>query len=355
MRVTNLCPPEIDKKEATIRLPVRRPGRIAAQLRPRPLVVSRMPSWLGQPLRSNRWPPSGTRRPAPAIQPSPPRSSPPMSSRLPHLPKGVDNAIEVVSNPAFRHTVGRCFGRVRTRHEADHQRDVRSRPTTDSSPQPPVPPPGACRPNPMAPSRPSAHRRSRCARRASARWRSRSRWRGRGIRSGRRWCRAMTPPAVAGCSASCAAIAASSAPRMRAPISGGNRPCSTTVSSSSCQNVKPRFSSCASARSVSSARLARRYRRTNFSTCCAVPCSPMLRRSASFSEVAMRARARALEYPSSPLASDSDRSGNPVSARATRTFSRPAEPQAAGMDPCCGTAGGRCGGSPLVGGCARKA
>ena len=63
---------------------------------------------------------------------------------------------------------------------------------------------------------------------------------------------------AAGCSASCAAIAASSALRMRAPISGGNLPCSTTVPSSSCQKVRPRFSCWASARSVSSARFARR-------------------------------------------------------------------------------------------------
>ena len=52
---------------------------------------------------------------------------------------------------------------------------------------------------------------------------------------------------AAGCSAACAAIAASSALRMRAPISGGNRPCSTTVPSSSCQKVRPRFSCWASA------------------------------------------------------------------------------------------------------------
>ena len=58
-------------------------------------------------------------------------------------------------------------------------------PTTDSSPRPPVPPPGGCRPSPTTPSRPSAHGRSRCARRASARWRSRSRWRGQAMRSGR--------------------------------------------------------------------------------------------------------------------------------------------------------------------------
>ena len=44
--------------------------------------------------------------------------------------------------------------------------------------------------------------------------------------------------------------AESSALRMRAPISGGNRPCSTTVPSSSCQKVRPRFSCWASARSV---------------------------------------------------------------------------------------------------------
>ena len=100
---------------------------------------------------------------------------------------------------------------------------------------------------------------------------------------------------AAGCSAACAAIAASSALRMRAPISGGNRPCTTTVPSSSCQKVRPRFSCWASARSVSSARFARRWRRTNFSTCWAVPCSPMLSRSASFPEVAMRVRARTLE------------------------------------------------------------
>ena len=100
---------------------------------------------------------------------------------------------------------------------------------------------------------------------------------------------------AAGCSSACAAIAASSALRMRAPISGGNRPCSTTVPSSSCQKVKPRFSCWVSARSISSVRFARQYRRTNFSTCCAVPCRPMLRRSASFSEVAMRVRARTLE------------------------------------------------------------
>ena len=127
---------------------------------------------------------------------------------------------------------------------------------------------------------------------------------------------------AAGCSAACAAIAASSALRMRAPISGGNRPCSTTVPSSSCQKVKPRFSCCASACAVSSARFARRYSRTNFSTCWAVPCSPMFSRSASFSEVAMRVSALALEYPSSPFASASDSSGSSVSARATRTFSR---------------------------------
>ena len=54
-------------------------------------------------------------------------------------------------------------------------------------------------------------------------------------------------------------IAASRALRMRAPISGGNRPCRTTVPSSSCQNVRPRFSCWASARSVSSARFARRW------------------------------------------------------------------------------------------------
>ena len=47
---------------------------------------------------------------------------------------------------------------------------------------------------------------------------------------------------AAGCSSACAAIAASSAPRMRAPISGGNRPCSTTVPSSSCQKVKSPYS-----------------------------------------------------------------------------------------------------------------
>ena len=63
---------------------------------------------------------------------------------------------------------------------------------------------------------------------------------------------------AAGCSSACAAIAASSALRTRAPISGGNRPCSTTVPSSSCQKVRPRFSCWASARSVSSARFARR-------------------------------------------------------------------------------------------------
>ena len=127
---------------------------------------------------------------------------------------------------------------------------------------------------------------------------------------------------VAGCSSACAAIAASSALRMRAPISGGNRPCSTTVPSSSCQKVRPRSSCCASARSVSSARFARRWRRTNFSTCCAVPWSPMLRRSASFPAVAMRVSARTLEYPNSPFANASESSGSSVSARATRTFSR---------------------------------
>ena len=114
----------------------------------------------------------------------------------------------------------------------------------------------------------------------------------RGTSSGAR--PSLSHPA-AGCSAACAAIAASSALRMRAPISGGNRPCRTTVPSSSCQKVRPRFSCWASARSVSSARFARRYRRTNFSTCWAVPCRPMLRRSDSFSEVAMRVRARTLE------------------------------------------------------------
>ena len=121
-------------------------------------------------------------------------------SRQPSSFNSVDNAIEVASSPAFRHTVGRSFGtgvtsrrpnvhrsgRVHTRHEVAPPRDVRSHSTTDSSPQPPVPPPAGCRPNPTTPSTPSAHGRSRCARRASARWRSRSRWRGRGIRSGGR-------------------------------------------------------------------------------------------------------------------------------------------------------------------------
>ena len=129
-------------------------------------------------------------------------------SRQPSSFSSVDNGIEVASNPAFRHTAGRSFGagvtsrrpnvhrsgRVRTRHEVDHSRDVPSRPTTDSSPRPPIPPQAACRLNPTTPSRPSAPSRSRCARRASARSRSRSRWRGRGIRSGRRWSRGMNSP-----------------------------------------------------------------------------------------------------------------------------------------------------------------
>ena len=100
---------------------------------------------------------------------------------------------------------------------------------------------------------------------------------------------------AAGCSSAWAAIAASRALRIRAAISGGNRPCRTTVPSSSCQKVSPRSRCRASARSVSFARLACRYRRANFSTCAAVPCRPMSSRYASLSAVATRVSARTLE------------------------------------------------------------
>ena len=66
------------------------------------------------------------------------------------------------------------------------------------------------------------------------------------------------------------------------PISGGNRPCTTMVPSSSCQYVSARSWCWALARSVSSAHRARRYRRTNFSTCWAVPCRPIWGWSDSF-------------------------------------------------------------------------
>ena len=65
-----------------------------------------------------------------------------------------------------------------------------------------------------------------------------------------------------------------------------------------------------------------RYRRTNFSTCWAVPCRPISRRSGSFPGVAMRVRARTLEQPNSPLAMASESRGSSGRARATRAFSR---------------------------------
>ena len=123
-------------------------------------------------------------------------------------------------------------------------------------PRPPVPPPGGYRPSPMTPSSPSAHGRSRCAPRASARAPVSAAASAEdascrdvpGTSSG-------ANPSLSHPAAGCSAIAASSALRMRARISGGNRPCSTTVPSSSCQKVRPRFSCWASARSVSATRL----------------------------------------------------------------------------------------------------
>ena len=80
--------------------------------------------------------------------------------------------------------------RARARHGVDSSR-ARRAPTTDSSPRPSVPPPGGVA---RIPRRHRDHQRMVVVMRSPclcAPSRSRSRWRVRGIRSGRRWCRAM--------------------------------------------------------------------------------------------------------------------------------------------------------------------
>lgn len=79
-------------------------------------------------------------------------------SSTPRLNRIVPHVVGMTSDDMVANgdsNVGRP-DRARTRHEVNSPRIRRSSATTDSSPQPPVPPPVACRPRPTTPSRPSS-------------------------------------------------------------------------------------------------------------------------------------------------------------------------------------------------------